>query len=208
MDIQWFLENPFILSALDCYVDTYIWIMKQDIVKWFHSYNFAKCIEPSEKEWSSYCSLFYNNIKYDICYTHLDEYTVDLAQNFSNKEIKEHLLVAKQNDEYFIRTNFPGHKPYIMSGIPCKVTPFIYVEYNHPNMSSAIELKIPEGMFMFRNELFTPAFVLRLLQHQVEYYYFDMDYILKIMDSSIVEIHLKSNQYIVMKSDEYIIQTI
>jgi len=203
MDINWFLENPFILSAFDCYVEMYIWVMKQ---KWFQSV--AKYIEPSEKEWSSYCSLFYNDIKYDLCYTHLDEYTVDFAKNFNNNEIKEHLFVAKQNDEYFIRTNFPGHNAYTMSGIPGKVTPFFYVEYNHPKMSSAIELKIPEGMFMIRNELFTPAFVLRLLQHQGEYYYFDMNYILKILDSSVVEITLNSRQYIVMKSDEYIIQTI
>lgn len=230
MDINWLLENPYIISTFDCYVETYVWLMNQPVVKWFRSYNFAKCIEPAEKEWSSVCSLLYNTKNtYDICYTY-DNYPVDIISEYGrfygnreNKygfyvgirdekrkeiEVKEHLYLAKQNDHYFIRTYFQGHIPFETKTKTSSKVEFVYIEYNHPKMANALELNIPRGICMVGNELFTPAFILRLLQHQGDYYYFDMNYILKIVDSSIVEITLESNQYIVMKSDEYIIQTI
>jgi hypothetical protein len=222
ININWLLEHPIAISIFECYVNTHVWIMKQDFAKWLNNYNFAKCVEPTEIEWSSICSLVYQ-YKYDMCYTY-DEHPRNIQSEYGkfytnreNKygfgsnpfEVLEHLFMAKQNNKYFIRTYFPGHKPLENPIHPntSKVN-FIFVEYNHPKMSSSIELKIPEGMWMEGNELFTSAFVLRQLQHQGEYYYFDMNYILKILDSSVVEFTLNSRQYIVIQSDKYIIQTI
>lgn len=225
MDINWVLENPYFITVFECYVNTYVWVMDQDIVKWINSYNYAKCTEPVELEWSSICSLIYQS-KYDICYTY-DNYPPNIQSEYGrfyvnreNKygfcseknrnetdifEVLEHLFAAKQNEKYFIRTYFTGHKPLVVdvnTNTKSEVE-FIYVEYRHPKMSTPIELKIPSGMYMIGNELFTPAFVLRQLQHQGEYYCFDMDYTLKIIDSSVVEVTLESNQYIVIKPEEY-----
>lgn len=59
---------------------------------------------------------------------------------------------------------------------------FLSVEYSHPEMVSSIELKVDPAWFIVGNELFTPTFVLRLLEYQPEQYFFDTNYKMRIMD--------------------------
>jgi hypothetical protein len=70
-------------------------------------------------------------------------------------------------------------------------------------MNSTIELIIPEGMWVVGNQLFTPAFILRLLQSQTKYYVFDMDYKLNIIDHDIKNLTLSSDTYIILDRYSY-----
>ena len=58
-------------------------------------------------------------------------------------------------------------------------------------MEESIELHIHEGMLLVNNKLFNSAFVLRCLKMQNEPYFFNKDYTITILDSSInsYEIH-------------------
>jgi len=87
----------------------------------------------------------------------------------------------------------------------CKkaTNPFLSVEYTHPEMSEAIELKMDTGFFREGNELFTPAFVLRMLEYQSAGYYFDEDYKIRVMDSNCNIIELDSDMYVVITEKGY-----
>ena len=82
-------------------------------------------------------------------------------------------------------------------------SPFLSVEYTHPEINEAIELKMDAGFFRVGNELFTPAFVLRALEYQSLGYYFDEDYKIRLMDSECNIIELKSDMFITITEDGY-----
>ena len=60
---------------------------------------------------------------------------------------------------------------------------------------------------MVGNELFSPAFLLRLLDHQLEPFYFDDNYQLVLVDNNLVSFILKPNQYIQLNLNTYDIIT-
>ena len=70
-------------------------------------------------------------------------------------------------------------------------------------MTKPIILPFPNGMLQPFNELFTPAFVLRQLQTQTLYYYYDMDYELTILDQELRTVKLNSKQYILLHKNAY-----
>ena len=82
-------------------------------------------------------------------------------------------------------------------------TPFLSIEYTHPEMKEAIELKLDAGWWRVGNELFTPAFVLRALEYQSNGYYFDEDYTIRLLDTHCNIIILNSNMYIVITENGY-----
>lgn len=82
-------------------------------------------------------------------------------------------------------------------------SPFISVEYTHPEMGEAIELKMTAGFYREGNELFTPAFVLRMLEYQHTAYFFDEDYKIRVMDTDCNIVELGSNSYVVITENGY-----
>jgi len=84
---------------------------------------------------------------------------------------------------------------------------FISVNYFHPKMTNLISLNIDKSMLLTQNDLFTPTFVRRWLEYQDEHFIFDMDYLIKIIDSNINMIELNSKQYIQIQKDDYIIES-
>lgn len=145
-----------------------------------------------KKEYFSFYKLFYSN------YTYSDTYT--------KTKTTEHLFIAKLNDnKYLCKVCFPSHVKYICdskeSDSKESIT-FLYVEYSHPKMITSILLPFPNEMLQPYNELFTPTFVLRQLQTQIEDYVFDMDYTLQILDSDLNIIHLNSNEYLIILSNK------
>ena len=86
---------------------------------------------------------------------------------------------------------------------------FLSIEYSHAKMGGKrIELKIPTGMMMVGNELLTPTFVLRLLEHTVgtSGYHFDLDYTLSLMDSQIRMFEMRSHQFLVLHETSYMVE--
>ena len=81
---------------------------------------------------------------------------------------------------------------------------FLTIEYTHPEMSEAIELKLSPGWWREGNELFTPAFVLRMLEYQSTSFIFDETYKIRLMDMDFNIIELGSDMYIVITVDGYV----
>lgn len=83
---------------------------------------------------------------------------------------------------------------------------FITVQYTNAKMKTPVTLEIPKGMYIVGNELFSPSFVLRLLNYQPCSYVFDYRYVLKIVDSNVNIIELNKNQYIKLGETSYVIE--
>lgn len=79
--------------------------------------------------------------------------------------------------------------------LPSKVN-FLDIQYTHPQMSQPLVLEIPRDYFYDGNELFSPAFVQRLLYYQPYPFVFDMDYSLEIMDKDLNTLCIRSHQMI------------
>ena len=203
----------------------YIYLYKT--IQYWYSYLFPRTPiikESTSSEWINICSLIYSNSDYQLVNTDIisktnvkTEYYEFYKSFYSNydyehdKTIKEHLFIAKLTDNIFIcKVCFPKHIKYMFDSSDSNTTKqneselsLLYIEYSHPKMTTAISLPFNNYMLQPYNELFTPAFVLRQLQTQTEFYYFDMDYTLSILDSNLVTIKLNSKNYILLQPNTY-----
>ena len=118
----------------------------------------------------------------------------------------ELLFVVRKGDDYVIR-NYSGLKPRekeIWEPFPTRSSfEFLFVEYYHPNMKETIELTIPTGLYLVKNELFTPAHIHRILYYTDRYFVFDLHYEIRFMDQNMEQHVLKSNEYLVITEDGY-----
>ena len=80
---------------------------------------------------------------------------------------------------------------------------FLHIEYSHPYMNEPVTLNIPKSYYIVSNELFTPSFVLTMLEKQSNTYFYDEKYTIAIVDSSMKTLKLQSNEYISLTSDSY-----
>lgn len=164
-----------------------------------------------EDEYLAFYKSFYSNYNY--------------SDDSSNFVTKEHVFIAKKKDNrYICKVCFPGHVKCIASDelmaessnqevketdveetdVEENEVSFLYVEYVHPKMmDTPIPLPFPDGLIQPLNELFTPAFILRQLQTQTNYYYFDMDYKITILDNNLKTFDLKSDQYLLIHKNSY-----
>jgi len=62
-------------------------------------------------------------------------------------------------------------------------------------------LSLPKSMCIVGNELFSAAFVLRCLQYEPLWtsFVFDKDYVLTVLDNTIQQYTLRSNEYVVLE---------
>lgn len=203
-----------VFKIFDIYVNIILWIQQNEFIKFINHLLYPKRVEPSDPEWIGIFSLVKQHQKYELIETY-EDYPTDINKRhlefcnhyidfLSSPRIKEHFLIAKQNDNYYCRTYLPALVDSEW-GFASDVE-FIYIEYCHPKMQKPLELTIPHGMLRVGNELFSPAFVLRLLLGQTYYYLFDLDYTLKIMDHNITQITLSSQNYIILEKEGYIIK--
>jgi hypothetical protein len=80
---------------------------------------------------------------------------------------------------------------------------FLDIQYRHPEMKDSLILEIPKDWCCVGNELFTPAFVLRMLYYQILPFQFDMRYTLDIMDNELNMFTLNPRQFICLKETGY-----
>ena len=149
------------------------------------------------------------------------EYKLTLKESYmsvmpppSPKYVVDSLVITKYRGKYQVT---PDREPDRVQEcvrdqaaqlIPSDVR-FLCIQYLHPQMKgSPIELTIPPGMMMVGNQLLTPAFVLRLLDHTVgtrSGYPFDLNYTLSVMDSHIRMFNLNSTEFVVLDETTYTI---
>jgi len=84
---------------------------------------------------------------------------------------------------------------------------FISIEYTHPEMTEAIELKLDDGYYVNGNELFSPAFVLRLLEYQSISYFFDNRYKIRILDSECSMFDFGFETHLLLSEHGYVMKT-
>ena len=118
----------------------------------------------------------------------------------------ELLFIVRKGDDYAIR-NYSGLKPRekeTWEPFPNRSSfEFLFVEYYHPNMKETIELTIPDGLYLVKNELFTPAHIHRILYYTDRYFVFDLHYEIRFMDQNMEQHVLKSDEYLVITEDGY-----
>ena len=85
--------------------------------------------------------------------------------------------------------------------------PFLCVEYSHPKMDKKIYLDIDIGFFVENNELLSPMFVHRCLDYQKEFYIFDLDYKIHILDNMMKTFCIDRTSYILLTKNGYEIKT-
>lgn len=124
-------------------------------------------------------------------------------------DIKDCVFLLKYFNVFIVRCamEIDMERPKIMDFIKSNVS-FLSVEYTHPKMSSTIFFEISDCYSIIDNELFSPAFVKYLLEHQYETYIFDDEYVLNIMDDN-MDVHALTHvQYIKIQEDDFIINNI
>jgi len=193
----------------------YFWFQKQFL---FLS-DRRERLEPSqEMNWIN----IYEKIKKDQSKNHYRFHYEDESESFDpflEKEYNyflktclkldtEQLFIAKEQDHYmFLQFPFISTKPETIVKMPeLSTIDFVYVEYKHPCILREIELVIPRGYYLVGNELFSPSFILRMLQMQSTYFVFDNRYSIRIMDHEVKTITLGPENYILIQKDDYVIK--
>ena len=117
-----------------------------------------------------------------------DTSNIYLCKNFQNH---------KQNQEQE-QEKTETYKIYKPSNVR-----FITVEYENPRMETRIELHVGREWMMDGNDLFMPAHIMHLLEHQPEPYVFDFEYKLHIMDNNINMFEIDINHHIYLTENNY-----
>ena len=126
----------------------------------------------------------------------------------SLEEGRDVMILARQNPRYYIFSPESClNNTSIFKSTRSNVE-FFVVQYMNDGMKTAVQLHIPSQMMYVGNVLFRPAFVLWLLEQEplITEYVFDRNYVLTIMDQNIEEIHLSSEQYLVLGEDDYMVK--
>jgi hypothetical protein len=123
----------------------------------------------------------------------------------------EALFVARNDEKYMFRSipmQTSLSNTFSMKESVTSEVEFIVAEYTHPKMSKAISIDIPKGYYLAGNELFSPAFIQRFLELQKEYYIFDDEYVISILDSEVEEHKITFDQYVKLDEKSYSIYKI
>lgn len=122
-------------------------------------------------------------------------------------EVTEQLVIIKRDNYYYTnRLVYPS--AFLSLSSKLSTISFFLIEYKHPKIQNEIQLSLPREMMIIGNCLFSPAFVLRLLEHQSEIFWFDFDYQLVLVDNSLVSITLDAHHYIHLYENNYEIKNI
>jgi len=146
--------------------------------------------EPNQENW--YYFGYYDHFTCTIKHYYSDTYEVHTGVKQTD------LWIIKYKDTYVSSTSHAilTLPPRIRSNIY-----FIYIEYTSNSNNNPISLRLSEDYLFVGNELFSPAFVLRLLEQQSEPYVFDRHYKICIIDEKLRNIYLNYHQMIVLEKD-------
>ena len=157
------------------------------------SYEFIKNPQQSI-EGKTNCETSYN----EMCDT-LDSIVLN-SQNYI-----EGLVKMKVGEHYVFRVfdnNNGQFDEFKLPLVPSKAK-FWSIEYTHPLMKKGIVFELNKNVYLVGNQILSPTFVKSYLEYQSELYHFDMDYVLKIMDSDINSFELGFDRSVVLTEDGY-----
>lgn len=175
-------------------------------------------IEPYRNHWVSMHVLIKNNHMFKgNQYIHIENYLSlldDLSPNCSYNEKVENgfmymynivlslvasfsyvvdaIVVMKDGDRYITRSILSKHDKFYHDS---SKHVFLSIEYSHPKMDKPIPIEFPEEMYEIGNVVFTPMFVNRCLEYQINPFVFDENYTVNIIDCDANMVSLNSKQY-------------
>jgi hypothetical protein len=85
---------------------------------------------------------------------------------------------------------------------------FLSIEYSYPGIEKPIFIDVHKYAYMVDNEILSPAFIKRFFDHNIgiDKDVFRSEYVLKIMDNNLNNFELKSDQYILLQPNSYVIK--
>lgn len=139
-------------------------------------------------------------------------YFVNTAKSISscNNNVVETMITMKLKNQYynkcfnksFNKINSKSEGDTCYSNMETNVS-FLSVEYKHPNMKNTIMIDIPKDVLIQGNVILSPLFIKRYLEYQYEYYIFDENYEVDIMDSDVNMISLNYTDSILLLENSY-----
>jgi hypothetical protein len=214
-----YLSNPFVQIIVD---NTYYNV--QTII----AILINKKLEPMKSNWICYSFLierdrsfigdsyylintydyFKNNIVSIQLLNDISNKTTDIVSIKSKTNILEGMITVKIGKRYLNLIYLQNSKVSDASliFIPCNYC-FLSIKYTNPLMKTPIYIDIDKEYYYKNNEILSPLFIKRYLEHQSLNYYFDMNYVVEILDDNVQSYIINSNQYILLGETNYIISS-
>jgi len=164
-----------------------------------YTHNFTNIITadlfaPSDK--AEYANQYFSRVSTDFKEGQLNPIVIFKTETIGPLDQREEFYIVRRGGYSYDNVSFERSN-----------AKFLSVEYTHPDLSVPIELKVDKTWMFIGNELFTPTFVLRLLDYQPVMHFFDKDYVVKIMDDNCAIFTLKWDEYMVLTKTGYEIKT-
>jgi hypothetical protein len=215
------------------FMNEYVWYF----ICLIHSILINTRIEPKENHWISIAPLYKlsgnqelnenyileehvnllpcvdyitTDLKNEDLLLHMNEW-IDATQNlFEDEGLKEVLILLKFGKEYMYRICKKGmkHLQYVM--FEQSDMRFLSIEYSYPGIQKPIFIDVHKYAYMVDNEILSPAFIKRFFDYTIgiDKDVFRSEYVLKIMDNNLNNFELKSDQYILLQSNSYVIKNL
>ena len=197
-------STPFLLHMVDSAIRTYLWIQNLP----FFQQNTCKYADILASDSWNYTGFLVSthstmpfSAKYDmIHYYDTEEKNPKTVCTSSVDTIDALYLLQNQKICVCRKTPFTFAKPEKSQ------VRFLYIEFVHKG--NTVTLDIPEEMMQVGNEIFTPAFLYRLLDHSSTTFrfLFDLDYRLILVDEYLNTSNLDSSKYILLEKNTYCIR--
>lgn len=228
---QWFRQLYDENYSIRLYAD-HIYNVYEQLVRLFE----RRLREPECDSWINVCTTKYNagnndttyfetyRILKTLCQDELKQSFVDAFTGVSpfdtneNQSCRDTIIVMKMADAYTVRlcklgNNVGGNDGVGNNNIPnLDIVESSYgllsVTYSNPKMSEQIMLNIPKEMYLVGNQLFSPAFVYRLLAYQNKRFEFDLNYTIHLIDNNINQFQLNSREYLTVGEDDGLVSQI
>ena len=150
------------------------------------------------------------NLRNEDLLLHMNEW-IDAIQNlYDDETLKEVMIILKFGKEYIYKVCKKGMKHLQSISFEHSDMRFLSIEYSYPGINKPIFIDIHKYAYMVDNDLLSPAFIKRFFDFNigVDKDVFRSDYVLKIMDNNLNNFELKSDQYIVLQKNGYVIKSL
>ena len=162
------------------------------------SYNTVcfKRTEPNEHFWGSTCRIIEDG--------RLEE--IFIYENTEAIPVKSGDFIIYRNGDSILSSQTGLLTNLTQSHIFSEIR-FLSIEYNHPEMNEPIQLVLEKEWCVVGNEVLSKIHILRMLEYQAykSQYVFDDRYIVKIIDSNINILEIRSRQYIILEKEGYVV---
>ena len=161
--------------------------------------------EPGTSRWIQSCKLLHENNIPNHYFEHYqfisdeDAFTIynDALQSIATTPNSENgMVILKQNEQYLVRLSNTSDILHKEKRVTLSDFRPMSISYSHPQMDESIIITLPEGMWYVGNELFSPVFVRRCLEYQNQFFVFDDQYSIQIIDSNVNIFSIGKKQYV------------